>query len=158
MKQPAVYLLASKPNGTLYIGVTSDLVKRIWEHRTDQAEGFTKKYQVHTLVYFELHEDMLSAITREKQLKKWNRALIEKHNPQWRDLWEAIVGQLPSGIPPARERHLQRFPRSRHSRAGGNPAFPTTDRARSTASFAGSKFTRSRSEPTSASSRGSITR
>jgi putative endonuclease len=96
MKQPAVYLLASKPNGTLYIGVASDLVKRIWEHRTDQAEGFTKKYQVHTLVYFELHEDMLSAITREKQLKKWNRAwklaLIEKHNPQWRDLWEAIVG------------------------------------------------------------------
>lgn len=107
MKQPAVYLLASKRNGTLYIGVTSDLVKRVWEHRTDQVEGFTKKYQVHTLAFFELHQDMLSAIARETQLKKWNRAwkpaLIEKLNPQWRDLWEDIIGQLPSGFPPARE-------------------------------------------------------
>jgi putative endonuclease len=95
MKQPAVYILTSKRNGTLYIGVTSYLVKRVWEHKNDVVEGFTKKYQVHTLVYYELHEDMLAAITREKQLKKWNRAwklaLIEKANPQWRDLWLDIA-------------------------------------------------------------------
>ena len=94
MKQPTVYILASKRNGTLYIGVTSDLVKRIWEHKNQLVEGFTKKYHVQQLVYFEQHQDMLSAITREKQLKKWNRAwkiaLIEEGNPDWRDLWEAI--------------------------------------------------------------------
>lgn len=94
MKQPTVYILASKRNGTLYIGVTSDLVKRIWEHKNQLVEGFTKKYHVHQLVYFEQHQDMLSAITREKQLKKWNRAwkiaLIEEENPDWRDLWEVI--------------------------------------------------------------------
>ena len=72
--QPAVYMLASKRNGTLYVGVTSDLVKRIWEHKNDQVEGFTKRYRVHELVYYELHEDMVAAITREKQIKKWNRA------------------------------------------------------------------------------------
>lgn len=96
MKQPAVYILASKRNGTLYIGATGNLVKRIWEHKNDLAEGFTKKYQVHTLVYYEPHGDMTAAITREKQLKKWNRkwklALIEKLNPQWRDLWQDIIG------------------------------------------------------------------
>ena len=95
MKQPAVYILASQRNGTLYIGVTSDLVKRIWEHKNDVVEGFTRKYRVHTLVYFEMHADMTAAITREKQLKKWNRAwkleLIEKDNPQWRDLWPEIT-------------------------------------------------------------------
>ena len=95
VKQPCVYILASKRNGTLYVGVTSDLVKRGWEHRTSVAEGFTKRYGVHTLVYFELHEDMLSAISREKQLKKWNRAwklrLIEERNPTWRDLWREIL-------------------------------------------------------------------
>lgn len=94
MREPAVYILASKPNGTLYIGVTSDLVKRVWEHKNQLVEGFTKKYHVHHLVYIEQHNDMLSAITREKQLKKWNRAwkiaLIEKENPDWRDLWEDI--------------------------------------------------------------------
>ncbi len=94
MKQPTVYILASKRNGTLYIGVTSDLVKRVWEHKNQLVAGFTKQYQVHMLVYFEQHQDMLSAITREKQLKKWNRAwkiaLIEKGNPGWRDLWEDI--------------------------------------------------------------------
>ena len=94
MKQPTVYILASKRNGTLYIGVTSDLVKRIWEHKNQLVEGFTKKYHVQQLVYFEQHQDMLSAITREKQLKKWNRAwkiaLIEEGNPDWRDLWEDI--------------------------------------------------------------------
>ena len=96
MKQPAVYILASQRNVTLYIGVTSDLIKRIWEHKNDLVEGFTQKYKVHQLVYFEQHQDMLAAITREKQLKKWNRdwklALIEKSNPDWRDLWGDIVG------------------------------------------------------------------
>ena len=95
-KQPAVYILASKRNGTLYIGVTSDLVKRVWQHKNDVAEGFTKKYCVHTLVYYEMHADMTEAIRREKQLKKWNRAwkieLIEKENPHWRDLWPGLVG------------------------------------------------------------------
>jgi putative endonuclease len=90
-----VYILASKRNGTLYTGVTSDLAKRIWEHRTEVVDGFTKKYQVHTLVYFEVCEDMMSAITREKQLKKWSRdwkvRLIEKRNPEWRDLYCEIV-------------------------------------------------------------------
>ena len=96
MKRPAVYILASQRNGTLYIGVTSDLIKRIWEHKNDLVEGFTQKYKVHQLVYFEQHQDMLAAITREKQLKKWNRdwklALIEENNPDWRDLWSDIVG------------------------------------------------------------------
>jgi putative endonuclease len=94
-KQPCVYILASKRNGTLYVGVTSDLVKRIWEHRNDVVAGFTKKYGVHTLVYYEFHSDMTSAIVREKQIKKWNRAwkieLIESVNPDWRDLWQGIV-------------------------------------------------------------------
>lgn len=74
MKQPAVYILASKRNGTLYTGVTSDLHKRIWEHQQGKTEGFTKRYRVHQLVYFELHENLLTAITREKKIKKWNRA------------------------------------------------------------------------------------
>jgi putative endonuclease len=94
-KQPCVYILASKRNGTLYIGVTSDLVKRGWEHRTNAVDGFTKKYGVHILVYYEVHENMISAITREKQLKKWRRAwklrLIEERNPEWRDLWQEII-------------------------------------------------------------------
>jgi len=95
VRQPAVYILASKQNGTLYIGVTNDLQKRVWEHKNDLVEGFTKRYGVHRLIYYELYEDMVSAITREKQIKKWNRAwkleLIEKHNPAWNDLWEAII-------------------------------------------------------------------
>jgi len=84
-KQPAVYILASKRNGTLYIGVTSDLVKRIWEHRNDMVEGFTKRYNVHRLVWYELYENMESAIEREKRLKEWKRKwkleLIESTNP-----------------------------------------------------------------------------
>ena len=95
MKQPAVYILASQRNGTLYIGVTSDLIKRIWEHKHDMAEGFTKKYAVHSLVYFELHADMSAAIAREKQLKKWKRAwklrMIEEKNPDWSDLYHSIL-------------------------------------------------------------------
>jgi putative endonuclease len=95
-KQPAVYILASRRNGTLYIGVTSDLIKRVWQHNNDLVAGFTKRYNVHRLVYIELHETMESALTREKQMKKWNRAwkleLIEKRNPGWRDLWDGILG------------------------------------------------------------------
>ncbi|MHB9102598.1 MAG: GIY-YIG nuclease family protein [Sulfuricella sp.] len=94
-KHPCVYILASRRNGTLYVGVTSDLVKRIWQHKNDQAEGFTKKYAVHDLVYFESHENMLSAIQREKQIKKWQRnwkvEMIEAKNPNWTDLWSQIV-------------------------------------------------------------------
>ncbi|HNW11873.1 MAG TPA: GIY-YIG nuclease family protein [Candidatus Rifleibacterium sp.] len=96
-KQPCVYILASQRNGTLYVGVTSNLVQRIWQHKNNEVEGFTKKYQVHLLVYYELHETMESAITREKQLKKWNRDwkinLIEKENPQWHDLWDIIIAE-----------------------------------------------------------------
>ena len=93
--QPAVYILASQRNGTLYIGVTSNLVQRIWQHKNDLVEGFTEKYGVHSLVYFELLDDMPNAITREKQMKKWNRAwklsLIEKQNPTWQDLWPTLL-------------------------------------------------------------------
>ncbi len=93
--QPAVYILASQRNGTLYTGVTSDLIKRVWEHNNNVIEGFSKRYGVHLLVYFELHSNMLSAITREKQIKKWNRAwkirLLESLNPEWRDLWNEII-------------------------------------------------------------------
>jgi putative endonuclease len=93
-KQPAVYILASQRNGTLYVGVTSGLCKRVWEHKNDLFEGFTKNYAVHSLVYYELYDNMESAITREKRLKKWNRAwkleLIERNNPEWKDLWETI--------------------------------------------------------------------
>ncbi len=94
-KQPCVYILTSQRNGTLYVGVTSDLVKRVWEHKNDVVEGFTGKYGVHLLVYFEPCADMMSAIVREKQIKKWERAwkieLIESLNPEWRDLWEEIL-------------------------------------------------------------------
>ena len=90
MKQPVVYILASKPNGTLYVGVTSDLARRIEAHQSGTADGFTKQYGVKTLVYFELHANMYEAIQREKKIKKWNRAwkinLIEKMNPEWRDI------------------------------------------------------------------------
>ena len=90
MKQPCVYILASERNGTLYVGVTSDLAHRIWEHKTDVVEGFTRQYRVHTLVHVEFHETMIEAIQREKQIKKWNRAwklrLIEEANPMWHDL------------------------------------------------------------------------
>lgn len=94
-RSPCVYILASQRNGTLYIGVTSDLVKRVWEHKNDLVEGFTKKYAVHRLVYYEMIENMESAIQREKQLKKWNRDwkidLIEKGNPEWTDLYDSLI-------------------------------------------------------------------
>ena len=96
MKLPCVYILASKKDGVLYIGVTSDLVKRSWEHKNNAVEGFTRKYNVHRLVWYETHETMLTAIQREKQLKKWNRdwkiKLIEKENPEWCDLYTEILG------------------------------------------------------------------
>ena len=90
-----VYILASKLGGTLYIGVTNNLVRRVYEHRTDAAPGFTKKYQVHNLVYFEQFPEVEHAIRREKRLKKWSRAwkiqLIEKTNPNWEDLFPSIA-------------------------------------------------------------------
>lgn len=94
MKTYFVYLLASQRNGTLYVGVTSDLVRRIWEHKNDVVEGFTKKYRVHQLVWFEAADNPESAILREKQIKKWRRAwkiqLIETSNPQWIDQYDEI--------------------------------------------------------------------
>lgn len=92
MRQPAVYILASRRNGTLYTGVTSNLPRRVWEHRNDLVEGFTRRYGVHMLVYYEWHDDMYAAIRREKQIKKWRRVwkiqLIESLNPDWKDLSE----------------------------------------------------------------------
>ena len=95
MKQPCVYILANTARGTLYIGVTSDLIKRVWEHKKDFVDGFSKVHQTHLLVYFEQTDDMLAAIAREKQLKKWNRAwkieLIEIENSDWRDLYLELI-------------------------------------------------------------------
>ena len=95
MKTYYVYILASKRNGTLYIGVTNDLIRRVYEHKQDLVKGFTKKYKVHRLVYFEHTPDINSAFNREKQLKKWKRkwkiALIEKENLEWRDLYNELV-------------------------------------------------------------------
>jgi putative endonuclease len=88
-------MLASKRNGTLYVGVTSDLVKRVWEHKNDVVEGFTKKYRVHALVWYEIHESMESAIVREKAVKEWKRAWkirrIEGTNPEWMDVYDSIL-------------------------------------------------------------------
>jgi putative endonuclease len=90
-----VYILASKRNGTFYVGFSSNLIKRVWEHKNNFVEGFTKKYRVHTLVYYELFEDKDEAIKREKQLKHWDRKwkmeLIERSNPTWRDLFNDIT-------------------------------------------------------------------
>ena len=94
MKNYYVYILSSKRNGTLYIGVTSDIIKRVWEHKHNVVEGFTNKYNVHQLVWYEMHNTPESSINREKQIKKWNRAwklkLIEKDNPEWVDLYGSI--------------------------------------------------------------------
>jgi len=93
-KQPCVYILASRPNGTLYIGVTSNLIGRVYQHRQNLIAGFTQRYNVHNLVWYEVHEQMESAILREKQLKNWSRLakkrLIELTNSQWQDLWPAL--------------------------------------------------------------------
>ena len=93
-KQFYVYILASKRNGTLYTGVTSKLVQRVWQHKNNMVEGFTQKYNVKILVYYEAHGDAENAITREKQIKKWRRnwklRLIEESNPHWKDLYDNI--------------------------------------------------------------------
>ena len=107
MKQPAVYMMASGVHGTLYIGVTSDLIQRVWQHREGVAEGFTQRYGVKRLVWYERHQSMEAAILREKALKKWQRAwkvrLIEESNLPWRDLWAEICGEeTPPGSPPSR--------------------------------------------------------
>ena len=90
-----VYIMASKRNGTLYIGVTNDLIRRVYEHKNSGVEGFTKKYCVHKLVYWEQLDNVESAIQREKQLKRWNRqwkiALIEKENSNWQDMYEQLL-------------------------------------------------------------------
>ncbi len=94
MKQPCVYILASKPHGTLYIGVTSNLVARIYQHKADLVAGFSQRYSVHRLVYIELHQEMYAALAREKQLKRWKREwkirLIEEKNPNWQDLYPEL--------------------------------------------------------------------
>jgi putative endonuclease len=93
-KQPCVYIMASQRNGTLYVGVTSNIVRRAWEHRTDFVDGFTRDYGVHRLVFFEFHHPMEEAILREKRIKKWRRRwkleLIERSNPQWCDLYDDL--------------------------------------------------------------------
>ncbi|MBN1368588.1 MAG: GIY-YIG nuclease family protein [Dehalococcoidales bacterium] len=95
MSDYSVYIMASKRNGTLYVGFTSDLIKRVYEHKNNLADGFTKKYSVHILVYYESDGDLEGALQREKQIKEWKRewkiALIEKDNPSWRDLYEDII-------------------------------------------------------------------
>ena len=95
MKRYFVYILASQRNGTLYIGVTNDITRRVYEHKNDLVEGFTKKYAVHLLVYFEEFHNVDAAITREKQFKKWKRAwklrLIESANPEWNDLYREFL-------------------------------------------------------------------
>ena len=94
-RQPCVYLLASRRNGTLYVGVTSSLPQRVWQHKAGVIDGFTKDHSVHVLVWYEPHPTMESAIRREKTLKAWRRAwkvqLIEESNPQWRDLYDKII-------------------------------------------------------------------
>ena len=94
-KRPCVYILASRRNGTLYVGVTSDLASRIWQHRSKIVDGFARDYDVHRLVYAEYHETMADAILREKRIKKWRRAwkleLIERENPRWLDLYGELA-------------------------------------------------------------------
>ena len=91
-----VYVLANKPRGTTYVGVTSNLVQRVWQHKQEQADGFTKRHGLKSLVWYEQHEDVQEAILREKQIKNWNRLwkieLIESGNPEWNDLYETIIG------------------------------------------------------------------
>jgi putative endonuclease len=93
--QPCVYILASRRNGTLYVGVTSDLPRRVWEHRSGVVQGFTSDYSVYRLVFAEVHPTMESAILREKRIKRWRRAwklaLIEKGNSEWRDLYDELA-------------------------------------------------------------------
>jgi putative endonuclease len=93
-----VYILASRRNGALYIGVTNDIMHRTWQHKRDLIEGFTKKYGVHVLAWYEVHHDVYEAIAHEKRMKKWNRAwkikLTEKHNSGWNDLYDRLMGKI----------------------------------------------------------------
>ena len=93
-RQPCVYILTSKPRGTLYVGVTGELVRRVWQHKNHVIEGFTCRHHVHSLIWYEMHETMASAIVREKRLKEWKRMwkirLIEERNPDWLDLYPTI--------------------------------------------------------------------
>ena len=95
MKLPCVYILASRKKGAFYTGVTSDLIKRIYEHKNDIIKGHASKYEIKNLVYYEIHENMESAIIREKQIKKWKREfkynIIENDNPEWQDLYEKLI-------------------------------------------------------------------
>lgn len=95
MIQPCICILAGEPRGTLYLGVTNDVIRRVWEHKADAVEGFTRKYAVHTLVYAEFHATMPDAILGEKQIKAWKRQwkveMIERDNPTWRDLYEGMI-------------------------------------------------------------------
>jgi putative endonuclease len=95
MRQPCVYILASRPNRNIYVGVTSNLLQRVWQHKNDQVEGFTSRYEVHTLVWYEAHETMEAAIAREKSIKEWKRAwkmgLVGESNPEWNDLYEQLA-------------------------------------------------------------------
>ena len=95
MKQPSVYIMSNGRNGTLYVGVSSNLVQRVWQHKAELSGGFTKEYGLHTLVWYEAHDTMESAIGREKRIKEWRRdwkrRLIERTNPDWRDLYEDLI-------------------------------------------------------------------
>jgi putative endonuclease len=95
MKTYFVYIMASKKNGTLYIGMTNDLIRRVWQHKNNAHDGFTQKYGVHRLVWYEAHREVTEAIQREKQMKKWRRQwkidLIEQENPDWRDLYDELL-------------------------------------------------------------------
>ena len=99
MKIPCVYIIANKPRGIVYTGVTSNLPQRIWQHKHGVVSGFSRRYGLHTLVYYEVHEEMESAIMREKAIKRWRRLwkdeLIEQQNPEWRDLYDEITGDGP---------------------------------------------------------------
>jgi len=94
--QPVIYILSNKKNGTLYVGVTTNLIQRIWQHKNKISVGFSSKYELDKLVYYELHEDIKNAILREKQIKKWRREwklnLINQQNPHWVDLWGQVLG------------------------------------------------------------------
>lgn len=132
MKSPTVYMMASQKQGTIYIGVTSNLIQRVWQHRTGAVEGFTQQYGVKMLVWYEQHESMESAIVREKAMKKWRRDwkinLIERDNPDWLDLWSTIVGESNDthSMSPVVPASLVIPASSRHSREGGNPANGTS--------------------------------
>jgi len=105
MKQFYVYILSTERNGTLYTGVTSDMIKRVYQHKNDLKEGFSKQYGIHRLAWYEVHRSAEAAITQEKQIKKWNRQwkleLIEQFNPEWRDLYLDLINT--SGFPLSRE-------------------------------------------------------